>query len=114
MLNSKQLPLYHKSYLLIKYSYTYSSPAIANLLGITSKQVMGQTPFDLLAAAQDVNSITNLQTTLTTHKAFKKLEKNFLHADKSIVVLQTSGVPITDPAGNLQNPGCKSYAAKIL
>ena len=85
-----------------KYSYTYSSPSVADLLGITSDQVMGQTPFDLLASAQDKNSIENLQNTLKTHAPFKKLEKNFLHADRSVVVLQTSGEPIEDNAGNFK------------
>ena len=85
-----------------KYSYTYSSPAITELLGLTCDQVMGQTPFDLLASSQDENSIENLQNTLTTHNPFKKLEKNFLHVDSSVVVLETSGVPITDLTGNFK------------
>ena len=85
-----------------KYSYTYSSPAGADLLGITSRRIIGQTPFDLLASDQDKGAIEKLQNTLTTHEPFKKLEKNFLHADKSIVVLQTSGVPIVDTAGNFK------------
>ncbi len=85
-----------------KYSYTYSSPSVADLLGITSEQVIGQTPFDLLASVQDEDSIENLQNTLTTHAPFKKLEKNFLHTDRSVVVLQTSGEPIEDHAGNFK------------
>lgn len=82
-----------------RYAYTYSSPAIDELLGLTSDQVIGQTPFDLLASDQDQDSIENLQNTLTTHEPFKKLEKNFLHKNGSVIVLQTSSVPILNPAG---------------
>ena len=76
--------------------FTYISPKIRDILGYEPEEIIGKTPFDLmpLDEAERVQNI--FQTILESDKSFKILENTNLHKDGSLVVLETSGVPIFD------------------
>jgi PAS domain S-box-containing protein len=80
--------------------YTYISPNIEEILGYQPQEIIGKTPFDLMPVeeAERIHKIFNPIT--VTRQPFKCLENINLHQDSSIVILETSGVPVFDPEGN--------------
>jgi two-component system cell cycle sensor histidine kinase/response regulator CckA len=81
--------------------YTYSSPAVRELLGYEPEDVVGKTCFDLMAK-RDVERVrTAFQASAGAGRPFQGLVNTNLHRDGSEVILETSAVPIFDGDGML-------------
>ncbi|MBW2180816.1 MAG: PAS domain S-box protein, partial [Deltaproteobacteria bacterium] len=81
--------------------YTYVGPKIKDLLGYEAKQVIGKTPFDLMPSDEAERVGGLFRDKITSCEPFEGLENTNLHKDGQRIVLETSGVPIFDKAGNL-------------
>ncbi|MBI5470924.1 MAG: PAS domain S-box protein [Ignavibacteriae bacterium] len=82
--------------------YTYVSPQIMVMLGYAPGEVLGKTPFDLMPSAEASRVREIFDDAVRTNRAFNNLENINLHKDGHQIVLETSGVPIIDAAGNLR------------
>ncbi|HOP39593.1 MAG TPA: PAS domain S-box protein, partial [Geobacteraceae bacterium] len=90
---------------------TYSSPKVKSLLGFEPEEVVGLKPFDL-ATNEDRENITRLFNEAKACKnPFSQVESRFRKKDGSIVVLESSGVPIFDQNGNFA--GFRGYERNI-
>lgn len=79
--------------------YTYASHGCLTLLGRTPEQVIGKTPFDFMPDGEKERVLRIFEQYASRYLPFKGLvNRNFL-PDGSIVVLETSGVPLFSPAG---------------
>ncbi|MCW3998703.1 MAG: PAS domain S-box protein [Candidatus Bathyarchaeota archaeon] len=82
--------------------YTYVSPKIKDVLGYDPTEVVGKTPFDLLAQ-EDCEKILSQYVDIANRKEpFYNLENWNVAKDGSLVLLETSGVPIIDEKGQLR------------
>jgi len=81
--------------------YTYSSPMVERVLGYTTEEILGKRFYDFF------HSDEREQLKSAAFEVFKRKEPfvNFvnrnIHKDGHIVVLETSGVPIIGPDGQL-------------
>jgi len=81
--------------------YTYASPIVKNLLGLTPEEVLGKTPFDFMPE-EEAKRIGAIFADIVKSKApIKVLENINLHRDGHKVVLETSGMPFLGPKGEL-------------
>jgi PAS domain S-box-containing protein len=81
--------------------YTYASESVRELLGREVKEVLGQTPFAFMAAAE-AERLEKIFGEIASRKAsFTDLENTVIHRDGTQRHLLTSGVPILDPEGRL-------------
>jgi PAS domain S-box-containing protein len=81
--------------------YTYANPRIKDLLGYEPEEVIGKTPFDLMPPDEAERIAKLFSDIAKSGKCFAALEHAHLHKDGRRVVLETSGVPISDAPGNL-------------
>ena len=79
--------------------YTYASPRVKDLLGYEPEEVIGKTPFDLMPADEAQRVAALFREIASSQQAFARLENTCLHKDGHPVVVETSGVPIMDAAG---------------
>jgi PAS domain S-box-containing protein len=79
--------------------YTYSSPKVFDILGYKVEEIIGKTPFDFMPSpvADQVFMIFN--NIRASQKSFDCLENINLHKNGHSVILETSGVPISDTNG---------------
>ena len=83
-------------------TYIYSSPKIQDLLGYKAKEIIGKTPFDLMPQEEAVRVGKIFQSIAESQEPFARLENMNLHKNGSLLVLETSGVPIFDEKGNFK------------
>lgn len=82
--------------------YTYSSPAVEKVLGYLPEEIIGKLHFYDLFSPETRESLKN-----EAFKVFEMKEKFFhfqnknLRKDGKIIILETTGTPITDNDGNL-------------
>lgn len=81
--------------------YTYASPAVKDMLGYETDEVIGKTPFDLMVPDEAERIARFFEDAVKYRKPIAMLENTNLHKDGRHVVLETSGVPIIDEAENL-------------
>jgi len=81
--------------------YTYASPRVRELLGYEPEEVIGRTPFDLMAPEEARRVGTEYARTRAECRPFSNLENHNLHKNGRVVILETSGVPRLDAKGNL-------------
>ena len=81
--------------------YIYTSPQVESLLGYTSEEVIGKTPFDFMPPEEDGRVGKIFATSVEECKPFYNLENINLHKDGRQLILETSGVPVFDDKGNL-------------
>jgi PAS domain S-box-containing protein len=80
--------------------YTYVSPKVIELLGYKPEEVIGKNPFDFMPE-QEVKRVSEIfQKIVESREPFSGLENINLHKDGRCIVLETSGVPIFNAAGN--------------
>lgn len=85
-----------------KFTYTYVSPKVLDLLGYQPEASIGKTPFDLMPT-KDARRINNAYKELAVNpEAFDRLENIYQRIDGKLVILETSGVPIFDSQGNFR------------
>jgi PAS domain S-box-containing protein len=80
--------------------YTYSSPKIKELLGYEPEEIIGKTPFDLMPPDEAKRVGVIFGEIVASHRPIESLENMCLHKDGHTVLLESSGVPIFDSAGN--------------
>lgn len=76
--------------------YTYASPKVYDLLGYQPEDILGKTPFDLMAPDEASRVAEIFTSIVASRRPFNDLENTSLHKDGYPVVLETSGVPILD------------------
>ncbi len=81
--------------------FTYASPQVQVILGYTPNEVIGKTPFDLMPP-DETKRVTALFNNLIATGQPITMEKNInLHKDGHTVTLETNGVAVCDPEGNV-------------
>lgn len=82
--------------------YTYVSPKIRDLLGYEPHEVIGRTPFDLMSGEEAERVRCEFGSLAAGHRPFDMLVNTNRHKDGRAVVLETSGMPIFDAAGQFR------------
>ena len=83
-------------------AYTYVSPQVKNILGYAPEEVLGRPLFDLMSAEESLRLGETFGKILENPQLLARLENTNLHKNGKPVVLETSGVPIMDDAGNFR------------
>jgi len=81
--------------------YSYVSPVINTVLGFEPDEVIGRTPFDLMPQNEAEGIRTVFSEYVTARRPIVRLENTNIHKDGHRVILETSGEPVFDTAGNL-------------
>jgi PAS domain S-box-containing protein len=79
--------------------YTYVSPHVRDLLGYRPEEMLGRKPLDFMPAEEARRVQTVFGPITMAHKPFRVLEKTHRHRNGSLIVLETSGVPVFDAVG---------------
>ncbi|MEJ2034023.1 MAG: PAS domain S-box protein [Deltaproteobacteria bacterium] len=80
--------------------YTYVSPKIREILGYEPAELIGRTPFDFMPPEENARVAGLFEPIVQARKPFDRLENTNQTKDGRAVVLETSGVPISDREGN--------------
>jgi PAS domain S-box-containing protein len=83
-------------------TYTYASPSVRHLLGYAPEEIIGKTPFDLMSPVWRERVQNVFLEAVSQRQPLVALENVNLHKNGSEVVLETSGVPFFDAAGELR------------
>jgi PAS domain S-box-containing protein len=79
--------------------YTFVSPRVQELLGYAPEEVLGRTPFDLMPVPE-AHRVGKIFAGIAAQRIpFSGLENFNQHKDGTLVVLESSGTPIIDAAG---------------
>jgi len=81
--------------------YTYSNPAVKDVLGYEPEEVIGKTPFDFMPPDEARRLSGEFENILLEKRSFERLENINITKDGRSVVLETSGTPILDEQGLL-------------
>lgn len=76
--------------------YTYSNRNVEDILGYSTQEIIGKTPFDFMPPDEAEKRSSVFRKILSAEKPFSGLENVNFHKSGQKVVLQTSGVPIFD------------------
>ncbi|HEY6008678.1 MAG TPA: PAS domain S-box protein [Geobacteraceae bacterium] len=79
--------------------YVYASPKVTELLGYAPADVLGKSPFDFMIPGDAARLRPGFEDFVKSPRPFKGLENVNVHRDGSLVVLETSGVPLYDAEG---------------
>lgn len=82
--------------------YTYVSPQVRDILGYEIEEVLGKTPFDLMPPEEAQRVAEIFSHIVGLRQPFTNLENTNFHKNLHPVVLDTSGVPVFDKAGNFR------------
>ena len=83
-------------------AFTYLSPRSLDLLGYDPEQVLGKTPYDLLAQ-EDLERVTGIIRPIEhAKKPFSLIQFEMLHADGHRVLIEVSGNPAFDEYGEFR------------
>ncbi|OQW33141.1 MAG: hypothetical protein A4E19_07325 [Nitrospira sp. SG-bin1] len=80
--------------------YTYASPRIREILGYEPEEVIGKTLFDLMPPDEAARVADLFGPIAAACRPFTLLEHTNRHKNGRLIVLETSGTPIFDGAGN--------------
>lgn len=81
--------------------YTYASPQVEDILGYKSEEIIGKSPYSLMPPEEASRMAFFYKELLKTGKPIVALENICLHKDGRCIVLETSGIPVLDNAGNI-------------
>jgi PAS domain S-box-containing protein len=79
--------------------FTYVSPTVKDILGYEPEEVIGKTPFDLMSLDEAKRVQKIFETIVESDKSFKTFDNTNLHKNGTLIVLETSGVPIFNENG---------------
>jgi len=82
--------------------YSYASPRINDILGYSEQEVLGRTPFDLMPEEEARRVGEAFAAIVARREPFAYLENVNRHKSGRLVVLETSGVPVLGPGGELR------------
>jgi PAS domain S-box-containing protein len=80
--------------------FTFSNNKVLDLLGYSPEEVLGRTPFDFMPPLVAKHIGWTFRDIASSRRPFSGLENVNLHKNGHEVVLETSGVPVIDAAGN--------------
>ena len=81
--------------------YTYASPVVEQVLGYTPEEVLGKHYYDFFHPDEREELKTLAQETFQRKEPFVGLVNPNVHKDGRTVILETTGLPLTDATGNL-------------
>ena len=81
--------------------YTFCSEKVEKVLGYTSQEIIGKTPFDLMSPDEAERIGRRFREIVARKAPIVDMENWNLHRDGHKVCLLTSGIPILDAHGNL-------------
>lgn len=81
--------------------YTFASPSVEKILGYSVADIIGKTPFELMPEKEAVKVQQDFLKLKAQHQPIHNLININLDKTGNRVVLETSGVPFFDEAGNL-------------
>ena len=79
--------------------YAYISPKVRQVLGYMPEELVGRSPSDF--AADDDETASDIRTLFDQGRPIDGLERRCRHRQGSVVILETSGVPVFDTTGML-------------
>ncbi len=82
-------------------AFTYSSPRVRDILGYAPEEVMGKTPLDLVLPSEAPSVAAAFEAAARSRQPIVQVEHTSLHKDGRRLVIETTGVPITDENGHL-------------
>ncbi len=82
--------------------YTFCSAMVTSLLGRSPEEVIGKTPFDFMPPAEADRVGKAFAEIAAAQQSFSGLVNRNLRSDGTIVVLETSGVPLWDAQGQFR------------
>jgi PAS domain S-box-containing protein len=83
-------------------AYTYLGPQIKDILGYEVEEVLGKAPFDFMPPDEACCVSEMMSNRVALRLPLTNLENINVHKDGHIVILETSGVPFFDKAGNFK------------
>lgn len=81
--------------------YTYASESVKDLLGYTSTEVIGKTPFEFMQPEEAARVGPIFAEIIARREPFRDLDNTHVHRDGSLRYVQTSGTPILGDDGRL-------------
>jgi PAS domain S-box-containing protein len=81
--------------------YTYASESVHDLLGYTSDEIIGQTPFDFMPAGIAERVRAEFEAIVARREPFRDLDNINLRKDGTPRFVQTNGMPIFNAQGEL-------------
>lgn len=81
--------------------YTYVSPKIKDILGYAPEEVLGKTPFDLMPKEESNKNAEKFENITKNKESFSGLENWNINKNGKLVLIETNGVPILNPDGDL-------------
>lgn len=79
--------------------FTYASPQVRDILGYTADEVMGKSPFELMAPGYAEKFRETFARIVAERRPFRLLESANLHKNGGNVYMETSGTPLFDAQG---------------
>ena len=79
--------------------YTYVSPQVRQMLGYEQEEMLGKTPFDVMAPEEGRRCREFFQGAARDARPFSGFENTVIHRSGRRVVLETNGVPFFDSRG---------------
>jgi len=80
----------------------YASKKVEDLLGFTVDEVIGKVPFAFTDKDDEKSGKVILNTLIASHKPFRNVVHKYRHKNGSLVIIESSGIPIFDSAGNFK------------
>lgn len=84
------------------FRYIFSSATGKIHLGYDQKDIIGKTPFDFMPPDEALRVKKQLSGAIATRRSFSRILNRNLRRDGSLVVLETSGIPVFDEMGSFQ------------
>lgn len=81
--------------------YVWVSNVVNNLLGYTPEEVLGHAPFDFMEPAESERAQKFFGDVLASQQPFSGMINRNRRADGSVVIIETSGIPLFDAQGQL-------------
>lgn len=80
--------------------YTYCSPQVEKILGYSTHEIVGLTPFDLMPKNEAREIAEKFHSIATNREPIASLRNYNIHRDGHLVLLETSGAPFYDKFGD--------------
>lgn len=81
--------------------YTYASRVMTDQLGYAPAAVVGKSPLDFMSAGERERMLPVFSEIIGARRSFQGLINRNLHANGTVVVLETNGIPLFDAQGQL-------------
>ncbi|PWB65287.1 MAG: hypothetical protein C3F14_05635 [Deltaproteobacteria bacterium] len=81
-------------------AFTYASPRVRDILGYDPEEVLGRTPFDLMAEPESRRVVDLFAPIRERRESFEHMENVHLRKDGETVILDVSGTPYFAPDGS--------------